>query len=139
MASQTTMNLFSQPHRRFNPLTREWVLVSPQRTQRPWLGQVESPPAETLPTYDPTCYLCPGNVRANGERNPPYTSTFVFDNDFAALLPTSADDASHESDLLRATPERGVCRVICFSPRHDLTLPQMSRDEIRHVVDAWIA
>lgn len=132
------MNLPSQPHRRFNPLTREWILVSPQRTQRPWLGQVESPPAETLPAYDPECYLCPGNVRANGQRNPRYTSTFVFDNDFAALLPMS-NETAYESDLLRALPERGVCRVICFSPRHDVTLSQMSRDEIRHVVDAWIA
>lgn len=132
------MNLLSQPHRRFNPLTREWILVSPQRTQRPWLGQVESLPAETLPAYDPECYLCPGNVRANGQRNPHYTSTFVFDNDFAALLPLS-NETSYASELLCALPERGICRVICFSPRHDVTLPQMSRDQIRYVVDAWIA
>lgn len=133
------MNLFSQPHLRFNPLTCEWILVSPQRAQRPWLGQVETPSVEQLPTYEPACYLCPGNARANGQRNPPYTSTFVFDNDFAALLPLSSSETSHASDLLRALPERGICRVVCFSPRHDATLPQMSRDEIRQVVDAWIA
>lgn len=133
------LNPFTHPHRRFNPLTREWILVSPQRTQRPWLGQVETPSVETLPAYDPACYLCPGNVRANGERNPQYAATFVFDNDFAALLPVSSDEALPASELLRAVPERGVCRVICFSPRHDLTLPQMSRAEIRCVVGAWIA
>lgn len=133
------MNLFTQPHRRFNPLTNEWILVSPQRTQRPWLGQVEPPPTETRPAYDPRCYLCPGNERAGGKRNPPYESTFVFDNDFAALLPLPSTGASgSENVLLRAESERGICRVICFSPRHDLTLPQMPRAEIRGVVETWV-
>lgn len=134
------MELFAQPHRRFNPLTREWVLVSPQRTQRPWQGYVESPPPETRPAYDPACYLCPGNARANGQRNPAYASTFVFDNDFAALTPfPSPRPPQLAGALLRAESERGICRVICFSPRHDLTLPQMARAEIRAVVEVWLA
>ena len=85
--NRAPLNLLEQPHRRFNPLTQEWVLVSPHRARRPWLGQVEKVPAEDLPAYDPTCYLCPGNERAGGHHNPPYTATFVFDNDFSALLP----------------------------------------------------
>src|SRR5579872_3892301 len=92
------------PHRRFNPLTREWVLVSPHRTQRPWQGQVESAPTASQPDYDPKCYLCPGNERAGGVRNPPYTSTFVFDNDFPALLPTAEAHELNERDLLVAAP-----------------------------------
>lgn len=134
------------PHRRFNPLTRDWVLVSPQRTQRPWLGQVEEPPPEELPAYDPTCYLCPGNTRAGGLRNPHYTSTFVFDNDFAALLPPGAgqpimdDGRRHEvpSSLFRAEPEYGICRVVCFSPRHDLSLPELPQPQVEAVVTTWI-
>ena len=128
-----------QPHRRRNALTGEWVLVSPHRMRRPWQGQVEPTPAEHRPAYDPTCYLCPGNPRAGGERNPAYTSTFVFDNDFAALLPTKLDDASvpGPDDLLAARAESGICRVICFSPRHDLSLPELSIPEIRRVVDVW--
>jgi UDPglucose--hexose-1-phosphate uridylyltransferase len=131
--------LYAQPHRRLNLLTGEWVLVSPQRMQRPWLGQIETPPREMRPAYDPDCYLCPGNTRAGGQRNPHYDSTFVFDNDFAALLPTSPASAPQiESGLLRALPERGICRVICFSPRHDLTLPTMAHADIRRVVDVWV-
>ncbi|MBC7261034.1 MAG: galactose-1-phosphate uridylyltransferase, partial [Chloroflexi bacterium] len=128
-------------HRRYNPLTREWILVSPHRMERPWLGQVETVPAEGRPKYDPDCYLCPGNVRANGERNPQYEGTFVFDNDFSALLPRSAglDEAARaQSALLISHPERGLCRVICFSPRHDLTLAEMPVEHIRNVVDVWI-
>lgn len=132
------MNHFSNPHRRYNPLTNEWILVSPQRTQRPWLGQVEKLAPESLPAYDPNCYLCPGNVRANGERNPPYTSTFVFDNDYPALLPDIPPVGMDEQGLLVATSERGICRVICFSPRHDLSLPQMAEAEIRRVIDVWV-
>ncbi len=125
------------PHRRYNPLLDEWVLCSPHRLDRPWQGQVEETAGEALPRYDPTCYLCPGNVRANGARNPSYTSTFAFDNDFPALLPDPPRDAPEGDPWLRAEPARGVCRVICFSPRHDLTLARLTAAEIRHVVDAW--
>ena len=130
-------NLFGAPHRRYNPLTDEWILVSPHRATRPWQGQVEPVPPEARPAYDPSCYLCPGNVRANGERNPAYTSTFVFDNDFAALLPVVAPAAVDEGGLLRAESEAGICRVVCFSPRHDLTLAEMPLGDIRTVVDLW--
>jgi UDPglucose--hexose-1-phosphate uridylyltransferase len=125
------------PHRRFNPLTREWVLVSPHRTKRPWLGKVEKPAPTNLPAYDPACYLCPGNERADGARNPKYNSTFVFDNDFAALLPDGPSFELDEARLLEARSERGVCRVVCFLPRHDLTIPRMSLDEIREVIRVW--
>ncbi|WP_298819994.1 UDP-glucose--hexose-1-phosphate uridylyltransferase [Chloroflexus sp.] len=143
------LNLFSSPHRRLNPLTGEWVLVSPHRTQRPWLGQVETLPPAELPAYDPACYLCPGNTRANGVQNPVYTETFVFENDFAALLPdtpservsiralTGVDGATGPT-LLHAETERGLCRVVCFSPRHDLTLAQMTQAEVRRVVEVWV-
>jgi len=125
------------PHRRFNPLLREWVLVSPHRTQRPWQGKVEKPAATDQPQYDPTCYLCPGNERASGARNPKYSSTFVFDNDFAALLPETPDISVDDRGLLVAQAESGICRVACFSPRHDLTIPHMSLAEVRAVVDVW--
>lgn len=131
------MELFSHPHRRYNPLTNEWILVSPHRTDRPWLGQVEKLPPETRPTYDPQCYLCPGNERAGGKRNPRYDGTFVFDNDFAALLPDTPAADLDRHGLIRATSERGICRVICFSPRHDWTLPDMPLPDIRRVVDVW--
>ena len=133
----STLDLNSQPHRRFNPLRKEWVLVSPHRAERPWQGQVEASPAEELPRYDPDCYLCPGNVRAGGARNPVYQGTFVFDNDFAALRSDFADGKFEASELLRAESEAGKCRVVCFSPRHDLTLARMSVAEIRAVVDTW--
>lgn len=137
-------NTSDHPHRRYNPLTDEWVVVSPHRTKRPWQGQVETPPPDERPAYDPTCYLCPGNERAGGVRNPAYSSTFVFDNDFAALLPDvpSGEFAEgHEGSppLLRAVAERGICRVVCYSPRHDLAMPQLSEAELRTVVDAWAA
>jgi len=127
------------PHRRYNLLTQEWVLVSPQRTERPWLGQIEIPEQPTAPRYDPECYLCPGNARAGGARNPDYSRTFVFDNDFAALRLDAAHAgvARRESDLLIAEPEPGICRVVCFSPRHDLTLARMREEEIRRVVEVW--
>ncbi len=125
------------PHRRFNPLTNEWILVSPHRAKRPWLGEVASPPPEIRPAYDPTCYLCPGNARAGGNVNPPYTGTFVFDNDFPALLPDTPTDEPTDHPLFRVQGERGICRVICFSPRHDLTLAQMETPDIRRVVDTW--
>ncbi len=131
------LDLFrTNPHRRFNPLTGEWVLVSPQRLARPWLGQVEEVPEARRPAYDPDCYLCPGNVRAGGERNPHYEHTFVFTNDFPALVP----DVPHgrlASGLFAARTVRGTCRVVCFSPRHDLTLAEMAPEDIRRVIDVW--
>ena len=129
--------LQSIPHRRFNPLTREWVLVSPHRTQRPWLGKVEQTASTEQPSYDPSCYLCPGNERAGGARNPKYLSTFVFDNDYAALLPNAETIDIDERGLIVARSEKGVCRVLCFSPRHDLTIGRMKSENIREVVDCW--
>jgi UDPglucose--hexose-1-phosphate uridylyltransferase len=130
------------PHRRLNPLTNEWLLVSPQRTERPWQGQVEKAAGEHRPQYDPGCYLCPGNARAGDKRNPDYEGTYVFDNDFPALLPDTSPseyDAHPVDDhpLFRLQSERGVCRVMCFSPRHDWTLAHMPPSDIRRVVDAW--
>ncbi len=130
---------FERPHRRLNILTGQWVLVSPHRAKRPWLGQVEKIPPENLPQYDPTCYLCPGNERTSGIKNPNYLETFAFDNDFAALLPPdkAGDTESPASDLLIAESEAGICRVVCFSPRHDVTLPQMSQPEVEAVIRTW--
>src|SRR6266851_2207013 len=130
------MDLQKQPHRRLNLLTREWVLVSPQRTERPWQGQVEKTSQEELPRYDPNCYLCPGNVRANGERNPQYKSTFVFENDFAALRPDAPFEKS-EHRLLIAEGEPGTCRVVCFSPRHDLTISLMGASNPHPHCQVW--
>lgn len=127
------------PHRRYNPLTGEYVLVSPHRAKRPWQGQTESVPPDERPRYDPTCYLCPGNKRKSGDQNPPYDETFVFTNDFAALLPDAADLPAPAHPLLHHTPVKGTSRVICFSPRHDLTLALMTPAEIRTVIDLWAA
>lgn len=127
------------PHRRRNALTGEWVLVSPHRTQRPWQGTHEPLPPATLPTYDPSCYLCPGNVRANGHHNPGYASTFVFTNDFPALLPDSVPSGVSGDGLLQHEDVAGTSRVVCFSPRHDLTFADLPEEGIRAVVDAWAA
>ena len=126
-----------QPHRRYNALTGEWVTVSPHRMQRPWQGRNEPTSPGTPLHYDPDCHLCPGNRRAGGERNPEYTSTFAFTNDFAAFLPVVEPSHEVSHDLLRAQSVRGTCRVLCYSPRHDLTLAQMTADQIRSVIDLW--
>lgn len=138
--------IIDYPHRRLNPLTREWMLVSPHRAKRPWLGQVEKVPPENLPAYDLTCYLCPGNARAEGVKNPNYTSTYVFDNDFPALLlpgqipVENTKDEQYSSlpgELFTYQPEWGICRVVCFSPRHDLSLPELTLAEVEAVVRTW--
>ena len=131
------LELQQVPHRRFNALLGEWVLVSPHRTQRPWQGKTEKTAPATQLTYDPSCYLCPGNERARGARNPAYEHTFVFENDYAALLPDVPKLEVNEQDLLVARSEQGICRVVCFSPRHDLTIPRMTAAEIRRVIDLW--
>jgi UDPglucose--hexose-1-phosphate uridylyltransferase len=125
------------PHRRYNPLSGEWVLVSPHRTKRPWQGKTDPPMLERRPTYDPGCYLCPGNARAGDATNPDYTGTFVFENDFAALLP-GTPTFERADKLFRVQAVRGECRVICFSPRHDLSLAEMDPEALRAVVELWV-
>lgn len=128
------------PHRRWNPLRRSWVMVSPHRTQRPWQGEVsKTAPAGGL-SYDPECYLCPGNRRAGSEQNPDYTGVFSFVNDYAAVLPVApadVDDAA--SPLLTSEPVEGICKVLCFHPDHSLTLAKMERSDIQRVIDSWAA
>lgn len=134
MARQTLIT--DAPHRRLNPLTGEWVLVSPHRNKRPWQGQTEAAVVEQRPAHDPGCYLCAGNTRSSGAKNPHYAGTFVFDNDFPALLADTPEGATQEP-MFRAENVRGTARVMCFSERHDLTLPEMAAPAIRGVVDTW--
>jgi UDPglucose--hexose-1-phosphate uridylyltransferase len=135
-AAASLDELATEPHRRYNPLIDEWVLVSAGRGRRPWLGAEEPEPEGASVTFDPDCYLCPGNLRANGDVNPEYTDTFVFTNDFSALR-ADTSTAAFDDGLLRAEGERGLCRVVCFSPRHDLTLGRMPARAVRHVIDLW--
>ena len=130
------LSLNHDPHRRYNILTGEWVFVSPHRTKRPWQGKVEKTDQEGRPTYDPQCYLCPGNERAGGHTNDAYTEPYVFTNDFASLL-SDSPEASYEEGFLKARGERGTCRVICFSPNHALTIPEMEEDDLQKVIRTW--
>jgi UDPglucose--hexose-1-phosphate uridylyltransferase len=129
-------SLTDHPHRRLNILTGEWVLVSPHRTKRPWQGKVEALPSDNRPSYDPTCYLCPGNIRASGQETPQYEDTFVFTNDFAAILPDTPP-VEIQNGLLVAKGESGICRVVCLYPDHSATLPKMTVEQIEKVVDLW--
>jgi UDPglucose--hexose-1-phosphate uridylyltransferase len=130
-------DLANYPHRRKNILTEEWVLVSPHRTQRPWQGEMAPPALEKRPAYDAECYLCPGNKRANGDVNPKYQDTFVFTNDFSSLLPETPSIRHADGGLLVAKSEKGICRVVNFSPRHDLTLAEMEPSAIEKVITVW--
>ncbi|KAI9011155.1 galactose-1-phosphate uridylyltransferase [Gaertneriomyces semiglobifer] len=140
-------NLANQSHRRWNPLTSSWVLCSPHRAKRPWLGQQENIPKAVKKQHDATCFLCPSNMRSDGQsRNPAYASTFVFPNDFPAVQgeATSEENSATErrspsiSELFQAESVRGQCHVVCFSPRHDLTMAEMTIDEIVLVIDTWV-
>ncbi|MFC0180972.1 UDP-glucose--hexose-1-phosphate uridylyltransferase [Thorsellia kenyensis] len=131
-------------HRRYNPLLEQWVLVSPHRSKRPWSGQNEKQPTESLPEYDKGCFLCPGNERISGDKNPDYTGTYVFQNDFSALLPQTPSlpvsddtDSSLQNRLLKAQNARGISKVICFSPKHNCPMPALSIEEIENVITTW--
>ena len=131
-------DVHEDPHRRYNPLINEWVLVSPHRAKRPWQGQNETVGNVKMPEYDPECYLCPGNVRANGEVNPQYSSSFVFENDFAALKQEEIEfKESKEATFFKAKPERGISKVVCFSPKHNITLPEMDLPTIEEIIRTW--
>ena len=130
---------YDLPHRRRNPLTGEWVLVSAHRTNRPWQGSEEEVERPDIPAYEPSCYLCPGNGRAGGVRNPAYAGTFVFDNDFPALMPDTDTATERKAPWMESVGEAGVCRVVCYSPRHDLALGDLEVRHVRGVVDTWVS
>lgn len=128
---------FTKPHRRLNPLTGEWILVSPQRAQRPWQGTIEAPQKVEAPEYVAECHLCPTNPRSNGEQNPQYPHTFVFTNDHSALLLDAQGDVYDLEGLIHAKQERGVCRVICYTPQHNKTMAELSTEQITEIVKTW--
>ena len=130
-------DLTQHPHKRLNILTGEWILVSPHRTKRPWQGKVEAKGNNERAAYDGSCYLCPGNNRSDGAENPAYTGPYSFTNDYSALLKDTPDGNYDEQGLLQAVSEKGICRVICFSPKHNLTLPQMEQPDIVKVIELW--
>ena len=133
----SSFNQKQHPHRRYNPLLDEWILVSPQRASRPWQGQTEKRTEEKLPAHDEHCYLCSGNLRINGEKNPEYKGVYVFANDFGSLMKEEVESSFESSGFFTLQPERGINRVICFSENHSLTLPEMETDDIKKVVDVW--
>lgn len=133
-----SFNPVDHPHQRYNPLTDEWVLVSPHRAKRPWQGQTEPPVHKEVITHDPDCYLCAGNKRITGDINPNYTSTYVFTNDFSALLPDTPAYQTLDNPLFKIESVQGCCKVICFSPDHSKTIPELPVSSIQDIVKTWI-
>ena len=130
-------DLKEHSHTRLNILTGDWILVSPHRMKRPWQGKVEDLPKDERPIYNTSCYLCPGNTRSDGSANPDYTDAYVFTNDFSALSSDTPNGEVNTDGLLLAKSESGICRVICFSPNHSLTLPMMREAAIEKLIELW--